>query len=148
MGNRLRAAVALLTIVLAGCNTEARVDARRATEIALEEARELAHVDCSALADCDRLWNRTKLYVAQRSATRIRHADDSRIETAEPHTFGTVYVWATRATGVGGVSTIQVKAMCRGMYRADGNPGWMYGTCADQIRSVETEFRSFVAAAS
>lgn len=148
MENRRLAALALLLITVAGCSTEAGVAARRDTEIALERARELARVQCTAPADCDRLWDRTRLYVAQRSATPIRHADDTMIETAEPHTFGEVYVWATRTTDASGVSTIQVKGMCRGMYRADGDPGLLYGTCAEQIRSVETDFRSFVGAAS
>ncbi|WP_454825688.1 hypothetical protein [Paraburkholderia xenovorans] len=149
MKNGRLAAFALLMIILAGCSTEeSRMAARRDTEVALETAREQAHVDCSSPAACELLWSRTRLYVAQRSATPIRRADDTAIETAEPHTFGTVYVWATRTSGAGGISTIQVKGMCRGMYRADGNPGWLYGTCARQIRSVETEFRSFVGAAS
>jgi hypothetical protein len=142
------AAFALPIIILAGCSTEASVAAHRDTEIALETAREQAHVDCSSSAECERIWSRTRLYVAQRSVTPIRRADDTAIETAEPHMFGAVYVWATRTSNASGVSTIEVKGMCRGMYRADGNPGWLYGTCAKQIRSVETDFRAFVGAAS
>ena len=138
----------LLTLVVAGCSSPARVAAHRDTEIALEKARELAYVDCSARADCDRLWSRTKVYVAKRSVTPIRHADDTTIETAEPHMFGAVYVWATRTSDVSGVSTIRIKGMCRGMYRTDGNPGWLYGACAEQIRSVETDFRAFIGAPS
>lgn len=149
MKNLRMAAVALLTIIVAGCSsTQARVAAHRDTEIALQQARELAHVDCSAVADCERLWTRTTLYVRQRSVTPIRHADDTTIETAEPHEFGAVYLWATRTSDANGVSTIRIKAMCRGMYRADGNPGWFYRTCAEQIRSVETDFRPFIRAAS
>lgn len=148
MKDRRLAAVVLLTIILAGCSTEAHIAARRDTEIALEEARELARVDCADRAICERLWRRTELYVAQRSVTPIRYADDARIETAEPHTFGAIYIWATRTTNASGVSTIQIRGMCRGMYRADGNPGWLYSTCAEQIRSVETDFRSFIGAAS
>ena len=69
---------------------------------------------------------RTELYAAQCSATPIRRSDDSMIETAEPHTYSPVYVWAT-ATAVGtGVWTIQVKGMCRGMYLADCTPGLLY----------------------
>jgi hypothetical protein len=142
------AAVALLTIIVAGCSTEAKLAAHRDTEIALEKARELANVDCSARDDCDQLWSRTRLYVAKRSVTPIRRADDTTIETAEPHMFGAVYVWATRTSDVNGVSTIRIKAMCRGMYRTDGNPGWLYGTCAEQIRSVEADFRPFLGAPS
>jgi hypothetical protein len=148
MENRRIAAVALLTISVAGCNTEARVAAHRETEIALEKAREVAYVDCSTPIDCDRLWTRTRLYVAQRSVTPIRRADDTAIETAEPHEFGAVYVWATRSSDANGVSTIRIKGICRGMYRTDGNPGWLYGTCAEQIRSVETDFRPFMRAPS
>lgn len=148
MKNGRLAAAALLIILLAGCSGEARVAARRDTEIALETAREQAHVDCSSSNDCDRLWSRTRQYVAQRSVTPIRRADDRVIETAEPHTFGAVYVWASRTSTASGASTIEIKGMCRGMYRADGNPGWLYGTCASQIRSVETDFRAFIGAAS
>jgi hypothetical protein len=148
MENLRMAAVALLTIIVAGCSTEARIAAHRDTEIALEKARELAYVDCSARADCDQLWKRTRLYVVLRSVTPIRHADDTTIETTEPHEFGAVYVWAMRTGNANGVSTIRIKGMCRGMYRTDGNPGWLYRTCAEQIRSVETDFRPFIGAPS
>ncbi|RDJ99753.1 hypothetical protein [Paraburkholderia lacunae] len=133
---------------LAACTTQARVAALRDTEVQLEEARAHSWVDCSARADCDRLWSLTKTYVAQYSITPIRRADETAIETAEPHTFGVVYVWATRTTDDSGASTIRLKAMCRGMYRADGNPGWLYRTCAEQIRAVEMNFLPFIGASS
>jgi hypothetical protein len=120
----------------------------RDSEIQLEAARAQASVSCSARTDCDRMWSLTKKYVAQRSVTPIRRADDTAIETAEPHMFGAVYVWAARTTDDAGASTIRLKGMCRGMYRADGNPGWLYTSCAQQIRAVETDFRAFVGAAS
>ncbi|MFM0725942.1 hypothetical protein PQQ53_19960 [Paraburkholderia strydomiana] len=148
MKNSGMAAVALLTIIVAGCSTEARIASHRDTEIALEKARDLAYVDCSARVDCGQLWKRTRLYVAQRSVTPIRHADDTTIETAEPHQFGAVYVWATRTSDASGMSTIRIKGICRGMYRTDGTPGWLYGTCAEQIRAVETDFRPFIGAPS
>ena len=138
----------LLMALLAACSTQGRIAACRDTEIALANARDLARVACSTAADCDRLWRRTGLYVAQRSATPIRRSDDTAIETAEPHTFGALYVWATRTTDANGISTIQIKGMCRGMYRANGTPGLLYDSCAEQIRAVETDFRPFIGAAS
>lgn len=133
---------------LAACSTEARVAARRNTEIQLQQARTQASVHCVSRDDCERIWSLTKQYVAQRSVTPVRRADDTAIETAEPHMFGAVYVWATKTTDDTGASTIRLKGMCRGMYRADGNPGWLYTSCAQQIRAVETDFRAFVGAAS
>ncbi|MFM0124151.1 MULTISPECIES: hypothetical protein [unclassified Paraburkholderia] len=144
MENRL--ILALLIAGLAACTTEARVAALRDTEIQLDEARAHASVECSTRADCDRLWTLTRTYVALRSVTPIRHADETVIETAEPHMFGAVYVWATRTTDERGASTISLKGLCRGMYRADGNPGWLYRSCAEQIRAVEMNFRAFVGA--
>lgn len=144
MGNRL--ILAVMIAWLAACTTEARVATLRDTEIQLDEARTHASVECSTRADCDRLWILTRTYVAQRSVTPIRRADDAVIETAEPHMFGAVYVWATRTTDERGASTISLKGMCRGMYRADGNPGWLYKSCAEQIRAVEMNFRAFVGA--
>lgn len=144
MGNRL-----ILVVMIAGlaaCATEARLAALRDTEIQLDEARAHASVECSTRADCDRLWTLTRTYVAQRSVTPIRHADEAVIETAEPHMFGAVYVWATRTTDERGASTISLKGMCRGMYRADGSPGWLYKSCVEQIRAVEMNFRAFVGA--
>ena len=136
--------LALALVGLASCTTEAGVAALRNTEIQLEEARAHARVDCSGRVDCDRLWDLTKQYVAQRSVTPIRRADETAIETAEPHVFGAVYVWATRTTDANGASTIRLNGMCRGMYRADGSPGLMYTTCAAQIRAVEMDFRPFI----
>lgn len=138
----------LLIIMLVGCGTQGSTAAYRDIEIALGNARESARVDCPTQADCERLWQRTGIYVTQRSATPIRRSDDSKIETAEPHTFGVVYVWATRTTEGNGVWTIRVRGMCRGMYRADGTPGLLYRTCAEQIRAVETGFRAFIGASS
>jgi hypothetical protein len=138
----------LLIIMLVGCSTQGFTAAYRDTEIALGNARESARVDCPTQADCERLWRRTEIYVTQHSATPVRRSDDSKIETAEPHTFGAVYVWATRTTGGKGTSTIQIRGMCRGMYRADGAPGMLYKTCAEQIRAVETGFRAFIGASS
>src|SRR6266702_8180019 len=88
----------LAVAVLAGCGSEARVAARRNTELELEQARDDASVDCSARVDCDRFWSLTKTYVAQHSITPIRRADETEIETAEPHMFGVLYLWATRTT--------------------------------------------------
>ncbi|WP_168788166.1 hypothetical protein [Paraburkholderia aromaticivorans] len=144
MDNRLILACAIAG--LAACTTQTRVAALRDTEIQLEEARTHASVECSTHADCDRLWSLTKTYVAQRSVTPIRRADETAIETAEPHVFGAVYVWATRTTDDSGASTISIKGMCRGMYRADGDAGWLYESCAEQIRAAEMNFRSFVGA--
>ena len=146
MNNRLFLVLAF--VGLAACTTEARFDALRDTEIQLEEARAHAWVSCSARANCDRVWSLTKTYVAQHSSTPIRRADETAIETDEPHTFGAVYVWATRTTDASGASTIRLKAMCRGMYRADGNPGWLYSSCGEQIRAVEHNFPSFIGASS
>ncbi|WP_137957905.1 hypothetical protein [Burkholderia sp. 4M9327F10] len=146
MNNRLFVVLAVAGLV--ACTTQACVAKVGDTEIQLEEARAHAWVDCSARTDCDRLWSLTKTYVAQRSITPIRRADETAIETAEPHTFGAVYAWATRTTDDSGASTIRLKAMCRGMYRADGNPGWLYSTCAEQIRAVEMNFRPFIDASS
>jgi hypothetical protein len=144
MDNRLILALAIAG--LAACTTQTRVAALRDTEIQLEAARAQASVSCSGRADCDRLWDLTKKYVAERSVTPIRRADETAIETAEPHMFGAVYVWATRTTDDSGAATISLKGMCRGMYRADGSAGWLYRSCAEQIRAVEMNFRSFVGA--
>jgi hypothetical protein len=138
--------LALIIAGLAACATEARVAALRDTEIQLEEARARASVECATHADCDRLWTLTRTYVAQQSVTPIRRADETAIETAEPHMFGGVYVWATRTTDERGASTISLKGMCRGMYRADGSPGWLYKSRAEHIRAVEMNFRAFVGA--
>lgn len=141
-----RLLLAFAVVWLGACSTEARVAMQRDTEIQLETARAGAAVICSARADCDRIWDMTKRYVSQRSVTPIRRADDAVIETAEPHSFGAVYVWAVRTTDPSGLSTIRIKGMCRGMYNADGDPGWLYTRCAQQVQAVETDFRAFVGA--
>lgn len=141
-----RLLLAFTVVWLGACSTAARVGMQRETEIQLEAARADASVICSARADCDRIWALTKRYVTQRSVTPIRRADDAVIETAEPHSFGAVYVWAARTTDPSGASTISIKGMCRGMYDADGDPGWLYTRCAQQVQAVETDFRAFVGA--
>ena len=139
--------LALALVGLGACSTEADIATLRETEVQLEEARAEASMSCSTRTDCDRLWSLTKKYVAQRSVTPIRRADDVAIETAEPHVYGAVYVWATRTTDDTGASIIRLKGMCRGMYRDNGKPGWLYTSCARQIRAVEADFRAYVGAA-
>jgi hypothetical protein len=87
-------------------------------------------------------------YVARYSATRIRHADSAGIETRRPLEAGVVYLSAMRTPSdkSGERARISLKGMCRGMYGMDRGPGWIYASCASQIRSVEMIFRAFVLA--
>jgi hypothetical protein len=140
----LSATIAFVALsALAGCATQARLDAFRQSEIQLQEARQQAFVECTTEQQCLRAWTLARSYVEARSGTQIRRADDSVIEAAAPHTFGVAYFWAEKDSA-GGVSTIHLKGMCRGMYSSDGGPGWMYASCAEQIREAEMQFRSFL----
>ncbi|WP_260858689.1 hypothetical protein [Paraburkholderia sp. BCC1885] len=135
----------LLTAVsLASCTTANQMIAFRNSETQLQEAREQAWVTCSSRAVCDQIWNRTRLYVERYSRTPISRLNDSVTETETPHEFGIAYFWAERATDDRGTTTIRLKGICRGMYASDGDPAWMYGTCADQIRRAEMNFRKVV----
>jgi hypothetical protein len=133
-----------LLAAFAGCATDAQLESFRQTEIQLLEARAQASALCATALACARGWTLTQTYVAQHSKTPIRRADDSVIETAMPHTFGVAYFWAEKNAGEKGSATIRLKGMCRGMYSSDGGPGWMYATCAEQIRAGEMDFRRFV----
>ncbi|QCP49898.1 hypothetical protein FAZ95_12360 [Trinickia violacea] len=140
----LPATIAFVSLsVLAGCATQAQLDAFRQSEIALQEARQQAFVECSTEPQCSRVWMLARHYVEARSATGIRRADDSVIEAAAPHTFGVAYFRAEKEAG-DGVSIIHLRGMCRGMYSSDGGPGWMYASCAEQIREAEMQFRGFI----
>jgi hypothetical protein len=91
------------------------------------------------------MWQRTREFVIQRSATNIIRANQITIETVEPHESGVLYLWASRiATGEGtDSSTIRVKGLCHGMYTSDGNPAWMFVTCGEVITQAEEAFRQF-----
>jgi len=118
-------------------------------ELALDEARDDASIDCVGQVACDAMWQRTREFVTQHSMTNIIRANKTAIETAEPHESGVLYLWASRTLmgdGIGS-STIRVKGLCRGMYTTDGDPAWMYVTCAELITDAEREFRQFAAAA-
>ncbi|MFM0136364.1 hypothetical protein [Caballeronia grimmiae] len=110
------------------------------------KAREFAFVDCSGDDQCAQRWNRTRQYIARHSATRIRRADAVEIETGRPLEAGVVYLWATRTPAGPGSERahIRIKGMCKGMYGMDGGPGLLYAQCAEQIRCIEMNFRSFV----
>jgi hypothetical protein len=118
-------------------------------EVALDVARDDAAIDCVGQVVCDAMWQRTREFVKQHSVTNIIRANKTVIETAEPHESGVLYLWASRTLmGDGtGSSTIRVKGLCRGMYTTDGNPAWMYVTCAELITHAEREFRQFSAGA-
>jgi hypothetical protein len=139
---------AIVLLGLAACSSDARWNEFRQTDPQLAEARELALVDCSGREECSQRWERAMEYVARYSATRIRHADSSGIETGRPLEAGVVYLSATRTPSDKSEqrSRISLKGMCKGMYGMDGGPGWLYASCASQIRSIEMNFRAFVLA--
>jgi hypothetical protein len=124
---------------LAACTITGSSDFRR-SETLLEQAREQAVVTCSGASDCDQAWNRARLYIQLHSPTPISHMDATTIETGLPHTFGIAWFWVERGTAGNGVTTIRLKGMCRGMYDAEGDPGWIYSSCAEQIRQAELAF--------
>ncbi|MEX3901345.1 hypothetical protein [Paraburkholderia sp. BR10954] len=140
--------VSILCLVLvAGCASTAREAAFRREEVALFEARQQACVRCEPTVDCESAWVRTRAFVTTHSASRIVRADDTLIETALPHSFGFVYLAAPKGRLDEDHALIQLKAMCRGMYRTDGNVSVMYWTCANAIVAVEDEFRAFMSEA-
>ena len=134
---------------LGACTTSGSpIDSHR-YEVALDEARDDASIDCVGQVACDAMWQRTRKFVTQHSVTNIIRANKIAIETAEPHESGVLYLWASRtlmSDGIGS-ATIRVKGLCRGMYTTDGDPAWMYVTCAELITHAEREFRQFAAGA-
>ncbi|MEJ0004021.1 MAG: hypothetical protein WDN30_11280 [Pararobbsia sp.] len=135
-----------VALLLGACSTPAREEAYRTSETQLLEARALARVTCAAPEECDRLWSRTALYVAWQSGTAVLESDAHAITTRKPHSFGKPYFWASRTENEPGGTTIEIRGMCRGMYRSDGRPGWLYETCTRSIRETEINFRKFVEA--
>lgn len=138
----LAAALASLT----ACASNADVTALRRNEIQLQQARAQASVTCASEAQCNAAWRLTQDYIASHSVTDVTRADANVIETAQPHGFGKVWLAASKTPADGGGSLIRLKAMCDGMYRSDGTPGWFYQTCSDAIRRIDEGFRSFVEA--
>ncbi len=131
---------------VAGCASPAREAAFRHEEVAVYEARQQAAVRCEPGVDCEAAWALTKVFVRTRSASRIVRADDAVIETALPHSFGFVYLAASKGPTDDGHTLIRLKAMCRGMYDTDGNAGLLYSTCAHSIVAIEAEFHAWMAA--
>ena len=139
----------LLSIAVASlcaCTTSrSPIDSQR-YDIALDEARDDASISCVGRVACDTVWQRTLEFVTHHSATNIRRANKTTIETGEPHESGVLYIWASR-TAAGdaiGSSTIRIKGLCRGMYSSDGTPAWMYVKCAELITQAEREYHLYV----
>jgi hypothetical protein len=139
---------AMLVSCLAACASNTRWSEFEQTEPSLVAAHIFASIECTGQEECGMRWQRTKEYVSRFSATRIQHADGNGIETAQPHEEGVVYLSATQVPldGPGERARIKLKGMCRGMYKDDGSPGLFYASCANEIRSIETNFRGFVLA--
>ncbi|MEM5384059.1 hypothetical protein VSR68_10730 [Paraburkholderia phymatum] len=137
----------LCAAVLDGCASASRDAAFRSRQVELFRARQGASVICDSSVDCDRAWARTRSFIKTHSASRIIRADDTVIETGDPHSFGFVYLAATKSPTDDGHTLIQLRAMCRGMYDSDGNAALMYSTCAKSIVEVEGEFRAWMGAA-
>ena len=131
---------------LGACTTGGLLIDSRHYEVALDEAHDDASIRCVGRVACDVMWQRTREFVMQRSATNIIRANRTTIETAEPHESGVLYLWASRIAAGDGTdsSIVRVKGLCHGMYTSDGNPAWMYVTCAELITQAERAFRQFV----
>jgi hypothetical protein len=137
----------IAVVSLGACTTGGLLIDSRRYEVALDEAHDDASILCVGRVACDAMWQRTREFVIQRSATNITRANQIIIETAEPHESGVLYLWASRTVTGNSTdsSTIRVKGLCHGMYTSDGAPAWMYVTCAELITQAEKEFRHFVA---
>ncbi|WP_321788329.1 hypothetical protein [Paraburkholderia sp. J94] len=92
------------------------------------------------LRDCAQAWSRARAFVQSHSPTPIVRNTDETIETRMPHEFGVAYFWAARETAADGTTMIRLKGMCRGMYSIDNGPGWLYCSCAEQLREGQLEF--------
>ncbi|WP_293036445.1 hypothetical protein [Paraburkholderia sp.] len=113
----------------------------RRTESELQVVREQGTIECGSRDACTQTWHRTQAFVEQHSPTPIDLMTDDEIETRMPREFRLAYFWAVRQVGVDGTTTIRLKGMCRGMYDSNGGPGWIYMSCARQLREVQLEFR-------
>ncbi|MFT4069392.1 hypothetical protein [Paraburkholderia sp.] len=143
----LRTCLSLVCAALvAGCANPARDAAFRHEEGALFDARQQAAVRCEPRIDCEAAWARARAFIEARSASRIVRENDALIETALPHSFGFVYLAASKGQTDEGHTLIWLKAMCRGMYDTDGNAGLLYSTCADSIVAIEAEFHAWMTA--
>ena len=130
----------LLASLLAACATDASREAFRQTETGLQAIREQAAIHCAAPVDCAQAWSRARVFVQLHSPTRIARISDEAIETRMPHEFGVAYFWAVRETAADGTATVRLKGMCRGMYSTNNGPGWLYRSCAAQLRDAQLEF--------
>ncbi|WP_321858349.1 hypothetical protein [Paraburkholderia tropica] len=138
----------VFSVLLAACATDASREAFRDSESGLELAREHAAIHCMTLRDCAQAWNRARAFVQAHSPTPIERSTDETIETRMPHQFGVAYFWAARETAADGTATIRLKGMCRGMYSVDNGPGWLYRSCAEQLREGQRDFARDVGGAS
>ncbi|WP_260433557.1 hypothetical protein [Burkholderia sp. Bp8998] len=138
-----RALMVGVLLVLGACAGAERAGTFRTTETRLLAMRQAASLQCATPSECDRAWSRTRRYVEAHSSTRITRASADRIETAQPHLAGDVYLWASRAASGDGGAVIRLKAMCKGMYDSNGGPGWQYDACARKILEIGNGFQSY-----
>jgi hypothetical protein len=132
--------------ILSACTTNRSPADSQRYDIALEEARDDAAVNCVGRVECDAVWQRTLEFVTQHSATKIWRVNQTSIETGKPCEFGVLYIWASRTVLSNDVdrSTIRIKGLCRGMYTSDGTPAWMYETCAELIMQAAKDYHVYV----
>ena len=138
-----RALAASVVLVLSACAGVEQTAAFRSTETKLFATRQAASRQCLSPSECDPMWNITRHYVEVHSSTQITRFSADRIETAQPHFAGEVYLWASRMASGDGGWVIRLKAMCKGMYDSDGGPGWQYDACASKILEIERGFRLY-----
>lgn len=128
----MKSAVSLLCVVLAGCATVP--DPMSTTE------RHEAHspIACTSKAQCDVMWQRAQVYVANHAGFKMQTVSDSIISTFGPANISgltTKLAWTvTRLPTMSGGASITARADCANL--------WCY---PDPDNSL-LEFRRFVMA--
>ena len=141
-------AVALLALAMTGCGSATDKQAQRdhdfaSSERLLETAQKNATVNCRDQAQCDRVWQLTKDYVAQHSEEPVIRADAASIESDVPGSSGHAVYSATRVAKGSG-ATITLYAQCRGMYGPERAMGSDYDECVKKIATTQNGFAVFL----
>ncbi|PLC44540.1 hypothetical protein C0Q88_07625 [Ralstonia pickettii] len=137
-----------LVVLLAGCASvsPAQDPDYLKAEAMMAQQRQDAVVTCVGKTQCDKAWALTRVYVSERSATKVQLSTDTLIETYGPVDRVTVSLRAVRTPGPGDTQTIEIGANCRGMYAPGGGPGSFYIPCIKQVVPHVVQFRPFVQA--
>jgi hypothetical protein len=102
------------------------------------QAAENAFIECNSVAQCDKAFRLTKIYVQQHASMKIQISDDTIVQTYNPTSLFETGIAARKIPGKGESSRIEITVVCNDSSFDRG------ANCPNRQAQIYEGFRPFV----